>query len=484
MSKSDDVVILSANQAIYKYSIETPEAIALQDKNNIFSYSDLAIAIQKFSKLLSQLGIKEGMQVSLSSSNFSMCLILILSLEKIGAVRVPLHSKSEVTLSDNPNDFFSKKSLNIIINQELINKALKRRINNNDYQNLNKAVLDKTRLFMSSTSGTTGNKKYFYEDFKGVKEWIVFFQSNYFSHPSIINNLSMYSPALGFSYVASLFSFNRGGRTFFTDTETIIKHNTIHSSSFSTMTLRDIEHCFLNNLLLQTKINTIRVIGAELAIHHRKYIRANISNKVINSYSSNEFGQVGEVGDDGFCYVSPKVNIKIVDENFNSLPFGEHGRIAVQSSQVINQYIDNKLNKNHFKDGFFISNDYGFLQSPSKLKVLGRVDHLLNIGSIKFASEPLEKEIEKNTDIKSCVVLADNIIFGIGVVIICIEQAEKLSFAEEINLKVIDYFYGLNIQTKVLEFEKFERTDTGKIIREKIMDVIINKKLIKEIIHQ
>jgi non-ribosomal peptide synthetase component E (peptide arylation enzyme) len=104
MSKSDDVVILSANQAIYKYSIATPEAIALQDKNNIFSYSDLAIAIQKFSKLLSQLGIKEGMQVSLSSSNFSMCLILILSLEKIGAVRVPLHSKSEVTLSDNPND--------------------------------------------------------------------------------------------------------------------------------------------------------------------------------------------------------------------------------------------------------------------------------------------------------------------------------------------------------------------------------------------
>ena len=111
----------------------------------------------------------------------------------------------------------------------------------------------------------------------------------------------------------------------------------------------------------------------------------------------------------------------------------------------------------------------------------------MNIGSIKFASEPLEKEIEKNTDIKSCVVLADNIIFGIGVVIICIEQAEKLlklSFAEEINLKVIDYFYGLNIQTKVLEFEKFERTDTGKIIREKIMDVIINNKLIKEIIHQ
>jgi long-subunit acyl-CoA synthetase (AMP-forming) len=286
---------------------------------------------------------------------------------------------------------------------------------------------------------------------------------------------------LGFSYVASLFSLNRGGRTVFTDIETIIKHNTIHSSSFSTLTVHDIEHCFLNNVLLETKINTIRVIGAELANHHRRYICANISNKVINSYSSNEFGQVGEVKDDGYCYICPKINVKIVDENFNNLPFGECGRIAIQSSQVINQYIDNKLNKNHFKDGFFISNDYGFLKSPSKLKVLGRVDNLLNIGSIKFASEPLEKEIEKNKDIKSCVVIADNIIFGIGIIIICIEQTEnvsKLSFVEEINYKAINYFYGLNIKIKILEFEKFERTDTGKIIREKIINSIIDKKLI------
>ncbi len=297
----------------------------------------------------------------------------------------------------------------------------------------------------------------------------------------------MYCPSLGFSYAASLFSFNRGGRTVFADIETIIKHNTIHSSSFSTMTLHDIEHCFLHNLLLETKINVIRVIGAELAIHHRRYICANIANKVINSYSSNEFGQVGQVNDDGYCYIYPKVNVKIVDENLNSLPFEECGRIAVQSPQVINQYIDNKLNKNHFKDGFFISNDYGFLQSPSKLKVLGRVDNLLNIGGIKFASEPLEKEIEKNIDIKNCIVLTDNMIFGIGVVIICIEKADnllKLSLVEEINYKVIDYFDGLNIKTKILEFEKFERTDIGKIIRERIINTIINKKLIKEIIHQ
>ena len=390
MSKSDDIEILSANQAIYKYSIETPNAIALQDKNNIFSYSELAVIIQKFSKLISQLGIKKDMQVSLSCSNFSMCLILILSLEKIRAVRVPLHVKCDAVLSDNPNYFYSKKDLNIIINQELINKALKRRIHDNDYQELNVAILDKSRLFMSSTSGTTGNKKYFYQTFKGIKEWVVFFISNYYMDPSIVNNVSMYCPSLRFSYAASLFSFNRGGRTVFADIETIIKHNTIHSSSFSTMTLHDIEHCFLHNLLLETKINMIRVIGAELAIHHRRYICANIANKVINSYASNEFGQVGQVNDDGYCYIYPKVNVKIVDENLNSLPFEECGRIAVQSPQVINQYIDNKLNKNHFKDGFFISNDYGFLQSPSKLKVLGRVDNLLNIGGIKFASEPLE----------------------------------------------------------------------------------------------
>ncbi len=175
MSKSDDIEILSANQAIYKYSIETPNAIALQDKNNIFSYSELAVIIQKFSKLISQLGIKKDMQVSLSCSNFSMCLILILSLEKIGAVRVPLHVKCDAVLSDNPNYFYSKKDLNIIINQELINNALKRRINDNDYQKLNVAILDKSRLFMSSTSGTTGNKKYFYKTFKDIKEWVVFF---------------------------------------------------------------------------------------------------------------------------------------------------------------------------------------------------------------------------------------------------------------------------------------------------------------------
>ena len=481
MSKSYAAEILSANQAIYKYSIETPNAIALQDKHNVLTYSELAIYIQKFSKLLGQFGIENGTTVHLSCSNYSMCLIIILALENIGAVRTPLTSNCDASLSDNPKSLDSKNYLNININQELINNARRLEVNDKDYQCLNKKISNKTKLYISSTSGTTGEKKFFYKTSRGAKEWVSFFSSFYFKDQSLINNLSLYNPSIGFSYVASLLSFNRGGRTVFLDSTTIFQNKTMNASGFCTMTLSDIDYCYRNHYQLNIKINVIRAIGAELALHHRKYLYANMTHTLINSYSANEFGQVGHVDDDGYCYIYPNINVKIMDENFNTLPLGESGRIAIKSSQIIDKYIDSKLNSNHFKDDFFVSNDYGFLKDASTLKVLGRIDNILNIGGIKYPSEPLEQDIERNSNIRSCVLLADNIMFGVGIIFICIEQLKNVSvssLSEEINGKVNSYFSGLNIKTKILEFKEFERTETGKIIRSVIKSTIINKQFI------
>jgi acyl-coenzyme A synthetase/AMP-(fatty) acid ligase len=79
------------------------------------------------------------------------------------------------------------------------------------------------------------------------------------------------------------------------------------------------------------------------------------------------------------------VEVRVVDENFLDLPFGEVGRIGVRSPRTLKGYKNNpEANRKHFIDGFFFSGDEGFVTKDRKMYLLGRTDEHINAGGRKL----------------------------------------------------------------------------------------------------
>lgn len=95
------------------------------------------------------------------------------------------------------------------------------------------------------------------------------------------------------------------------------------------------------------------------------------------------------------------VRLKIIDEEGRQVPLGERGRIVLESATLSQGYWNNpELTQRHYKDGFFYSNDFGYMDEEGYLYILGRKRDILkkdNEGII-FARE-IEEVLHRHPEI-------------------------------------------------------------------------------------
>jgi acyl-coenzyme A synthetase/AMP-(fatty) acid ligase len=213
------------------------------------------------------------------------------------------------------------------------------------------------------------------------------------------------------------------------------------------------------------KLSTLRVLGAHLPMHNRKWLEKNLAKEVFNSYSSNESGQICDVKANGQGEIYPGVSIRIVNENLENLSFGHSGRIVIKSAMQISNYLWNtELNLNHFKDGWFYSNDIGYMSHEGKLVVVDRIDNMLNLGGIKVPPQPIENDIKLITGVVDCALLSENSFFELETLLICIEVSKKAD-KKTIGNSTKKFVEGQFKSYIISYFESFPRTESGKIKR-------------------
>ncbi|MEA2401280.1 MAG: long-chain acyl-CoA synthetase [Thermoleophilaceae bacterium] len=85
------------------------------------------------------------------------------------------------------------------------------------------------------------------------------------------------------------------------------------------------------------------------------------------------------------------VEVLIEDEEGELVPHGTVGEIAVKSPGLTNGYSDmDELNRQAFRDGFFLSGDLGKLDEDGRLTITGRKKLLIEVGGYKV--DPIEVE--------------------------------------------------------------------------------------------
>lgn len=121
----------------------------------------------------------------------------------------------------------------------------------------------------------------------------------------------------------------------------------------------------------------------------------------IISANSAEFHKLGSSGKP-----IPRMDIKITDDDMNTLPIGEKGEIVVRGGNVMKGYWKNPTaTAETIVDGWLHTGDMGYLDADGYLYVLGRTKSLLisNDGE-KFSPEGIEESImAKSEYIDQCV---------------------------------------------------------------------------------
>lgn len=122
-----------------------------------------------------------------------------------------------------------------------------------------------------------------------------------------------------------------------------------------------------------------------------------LGTKVSLQYGTNETGIVGLLDRDGIGTVDPEVDLKVVDEGGQPLPEGEPGRFVLRSPEMVTGYLNEpEASAEHFRDGWFYSDDLGVRFPDGRFRIVGRRSDIINLGGIKISPYPIEEKLRAN----------------------------------------------------------------------------------------
>lgn len=155
------------------------------------------------------------------------------------------------------------------------------------------------------------------------------------------------------------------------------------------------------------------------------------------------------------------VEMKIVDKK------GKIGRIAIKSQAVSQGYWNNsELNKKCFKNGLFLSDDFGYIDKEGYLYIAGRIQDMIDSKKIIF-SRDIEEALHKHPDVLEAFAFKkDNEVFAF----VSLKKDSKIGSEKELmdfchnNLK--DIFIN---SIKILPV--FPKNYSGKIDRKKLLSM-------------
>lgn len=125
--------------------------------------------------------------------------------------------------------------------------------------------------------------------------------------------------------------------------------------------------------------------------------------------------------------VVPIAKVKVIDDNGRELPKKKSGRLIFHGGMVMQRYLNNdEATQATIKNGWYYSNDCGFIDERNYIHILGRMDDIINMGGEKISPQEIEDIVMGINGIKECCCIgAAHAIFGnIPVLYYAVENPE------------------------------------------------------------
>ena len=446
------------------------------------TYGQLIAAIDSAAEYFSRHDIGKSGPVAVAISNPAKMLVAVLGLFRAGVNVVPAHqailehlsSVGVTAMVGERNGIVLSTGTNILFDDGWLSrvpasKPIARR------KNPDVNVI----LF---TSGTTGRPKSIVQTQAAWEQRIMYSKNTTFAN---------FERALIVPGLTTSFGFNRA-------CEVLYSGKTACFALFGEPTLwlvnnYDIDFMFasiqqaLSLAEIQEKITrynlkslkAVRVGGSLITQEGVERIKRNLCRKVIVAYASSEAGMIAIANHDMIAnipnavgFVSPEVDVEIVDQNGLPLPVGKEGFVRLRTPPFA--AIHAAANPGQTRDAtkvWYHPGDLGWLTEDSVLCIAGRSGDVINRGGVKLSSASLEEFLcscEGVRDAGVCSVMGESGFEEAWVAVVFDSAIDLAAFRKTIETS--DRF-GRNID-KLFVVEAIPRAEAGKIQRNILKEML------------
>ncbi len=168
-------------------------------------------------------------------------------------------------------------------------------------------------------------------------------------------------------------------------------------------------------------------------------------------------------GSDGVAW--PACEVKIIDEQGNTLPQGEEGRLVEKSPSTFIGYLKRPEAYDVDKDSFFDTGDLARMDADGYIRITGRSKDIIIRGGENIPVVEVENILYKHPDIIDCAVVAmpDERLGELGCCFVTLNEGVEFSFKDMINY-LLENHLAKNYLPEHLEIiNDMPRTASGKI---------------------
>jgi acyl-coenzyme A synthetase/AMP-(fatty) acid ligase len=142
----------------------------------------------------------------------------------------------------------------------------------------------------------------------------------------------------------------------------------------------------------------VRVGGGAMSPLLARQARLRLASDVQITYSSTEGGSIArgpatllEAHPGAVGYKLPWTQVEAVDPGGQRCPPGVAGELRVRGTEMVAGYhTDHQQTAKSFRDGWFYSGDVGTIMADGEIRILGRVDEVMNFGGVKILPGAVE----------------------------------------------------------------------------------------------
>ncbi len=472
--------IPTTNQAVLGWAARTPDRTAVMARGQAYSWAALASHVALARQALATAGLAPGQIVALHCPNRYLALVLVLAVEALGAIHATLASAdlvpdhpavrhAQLLAVTNPPPALVAAPRLLRLDQAWLAASF---ASPADLSVLERAAVPAEGVRLGWTSGTTGTPKFMLNTRGQVSAILRHFDA--VCRPVTPDHicLSFYPLTVRGMYLDVMRALQEGNLVFMVEDG---------SGDFGTAGRPDRAYALLlpreGEMLARAcaqagrflNLYYIDVIGSMLAPAMLGLLHRTLTPHVFSVYSSNETNSVALSGPDGLSRVVPACAVMLVDARGQPVPPGAVGQVRVRSPRVVDGYLwDPALTACHFQDGWFLMSDLASMPEPGVLRLLGRVDDMLNIGGRKLAPYPREQRLKALPGVTDALLLQRNNALAQGELVLLLE-GPSLADAQAL-LPLVAQALGDDIEPYVLHFTPaLPRTPTGKPQREEAL---------------
>lgn len=219
----------------------------------------------------------------------------------------------------------------------------------------------------------------------------------------------------------------------------------------------------------------IQSAGSILPTHLARLAERFLGGKVRTLYGSAEVGTIAardQISEDPFYMgmVYPTVDLEIVNEQDEVLPFGEEGIVRYRKEGMATEYYMNpEATKLAFKDGWFYPGDKGRLDSERGLYLAGRVSESFNSGGVKIDPIRIDNfaiESQGVLDAAAFTFEDERAVQRIALAVVSDEGFDVIAFISKLKST-----FGEAHPQVVFQINEIPRNETGKVLRSKLTEL-------------